>query len=59
MPVKVSHNIDLGPELPNEVLDIAREQGEDPELVSEYIQEFRDMIYGKFLYPCNHDFIAK
>lgn len=47
MPVKVSHNIDLGPELPNEVLDIARENGEDPERVCEYIQELRDMIYGK------------
>lgn len=49
MPVKVSHNIDLGPELPNEVLDIARENGEDPERVCEYIQELRDMIYGKWV----------
>lgn len=47
MPVKVSHNIDLGPELPNDVLDIAREQGEDPERICEYIQQLRDMIYGK------------
>lgn len=48
MPVKVSHTIDLGPELPNDVLDIAREQGEDPDRVCALIQELRDMIYGKW-----------
>lgn len=50
MPVKVSHNIDLGPELPNDVLEIAREHGEDPERVCEYLQELREMIYGIFLF---------
>lgn len=49
MPVKVSHNIDLGPELPNEVMDIARKQGEDPDRVVADIQELRDMIFGKYL----------
>lgn len=47
MPVKVSYSIDLGPELPNEVMDIARQQGENPERVCADIQELRDMIFGK------------
>lgn len=47
MPVAVSHNIDLGPDLPNEVMDIARKQGEDPERLCADIQELRDMIFGK------------
>lgn len=47
MPVKVSHNLDLGPDLPNEVMDIARKQGENPERVCADIQELRDMIFGK------------
>lgn len=46
-PVKISHTLDLDPELPNEILDIAREQGEDRDTVGSYIQELRDMIYGK------------
>lgn len=45
--VKVSHNIDLGPELPNEIMDIARKQGENPDKVCSDIQELRDMIFGK------------
>lgn len=49
MPAKVSFNIDLGPDLSNEVMDIARKQGEDPERVSSDIQELRDMIFGKSL----------
>lgn len=47
MPAKVSFNIELGPELSNEVMDVARKQGEDPERLSADIQELRDMIYGK------------
>lgn len=46
MPVKVSHNIELGPDLPNEVMDVARKQGENPERVCADIQELRDMIFG-------------
>lgn len=49
MPVKVSHTIDLGPELSNEVMDIARNQGEDPDRLCADIQELRDMIFGKFI----------
>lgn len=48
MPVKVSHTIELGPELSNDVMDIARKQGENPERVCADIQELRDMIFGKF-----------
>lgn len=44
--VKISHNLDLDPELPNEIMDIARKQGENPERVCADIQELRDMIYG-------------
>lgn len=47
MPVKISFNIDLGPDLSNEVMDVARKQGEDPERLSSDIQELRDMIFGK------------
>lgn len=47
MPVKVSYNIELGPDLPNEVVDIARKQGEDPDRICADIQELRDMIFGK------------
>lgn len=39
--------MDLSPELPNEVMDIARKQGEDPDRVCAHLQELRDMIYGK------------
>lgn len=49
MPIKIAHSLDLEPELPNEVLDIAREQGEDPDKVCLYINELREMIYGEFL----------
>lgn len=48
--VKISHNLDLDPELPNELMDIARKQGENPERVCADIQELRDMIYGKVLH---------
>lgn len=46
MPAKVSFNIELGPDLPNEVMDVARKQGEDPERISSDIQELRNMIFG-------------
>lgn len=45
--VKISHNLDLDPELPNEIMDIARKQGENPEKMCADIQELRDMIYGE------------
>lgn len=45
--VKISHSLDLGPELPNDVMDVARKQGENPDRVCADIQELRDMIYGK------------
>lgn len=45
--VKISHNLDLGPEMPNEIMDIARKQGENPETVCADIQELREMIYGE------------
>lgn len=46
--VSVSFNLDLGPELPDDVIDIARKQGEDPDRVCGDIQELRNMIYGMF-----------
>lgn len=45
--VQVSHNLDLGPELPEDIIDIARKQGEDSDRVCSDIQELRNMIYGK------------
>lgn len=44
--VEISFNLDLGPVLPKEVVDIARRQGEDPDQVCKHIQELKDMIYG-------------
>lgn len=49
MPAKVSFNIDLGPDLSNEVMDIARKQGEDPERIRADIQELRDMLFERGL----------
>lgn len=46
--VKISHNLDLGPELPNEIMDVARKQGENPDTVCADIQELREMIYGEW-----------
>lgn len=43
--VEVSHNLEL--ELPKDVLEIAKRQGEDANLVCALVQELRDMIYGK------------
>lgn len=45
--VYISHVIELGPELPNDVMEIARKQGEDPDKRLAVIQDFRDLIYGK------------
>lgn len=45
--VQVSHNLDLGPELPEDITDIARKQGEDPNRICSDIQELRNMIYGE------------
>lgn len=45
--VEISHRIELGPELPEEVKKIAFEQGEDPDKVPGYLDEFRNLIYGK------------
>lgn len=44
--VEISHNLDLGPALPEEYIDVARRQGEDPEKICADLQDFRDMIYG-------------
>lgn len=43
----VSYNLDLGPDLPADIVCIARRQGEDPDKVCAYVQELKDMIYGK------------
>lgn len=45
--VPVSYNLNLGPSLPDNVIDIAKRQGEDPDLTCSYLQELKDMIYGK------------
>lgn len=54
MPAKVSFDIDLGPDLSNEIMDVARKQGEDPDRIRANIQELRDMILGKCRYLCVH-----
>lgn len=50
MPVKVSYNIELGPDLSNDVMNIARKQGEDPDRIVNDIQELRDMIFGNIIF---------
>lgn len=42
----VSYNLDLGPDLPVDVISIARRHGEDPDKVCAYVEELKDMIYG-------------
>lgn len=44
---EISFHLDLGPELPNDYMEIARQQGEIPGTVCSHIQELRDMIFGK------------
>lgn len=44
--VSVSYNLNLSPELPVDVLPIARRQGEDPDKICSYLQELKDLIYG-------------
>lgn len=46
--IVISHQVELGPELTNEVMDAARRQGEDPDTFHLKIQELRDMTYGEF-----------
>lgn len=46
--IEISHNLDFGPGLPQDVLEVAEKQGEDPARVCAMIQEFKDMIYGKY-----------
>ncbi len=36
--VKISHSIDLGP-LPDELIPIARRQGEDPNMICNYLED--------------------
>ena len=44
--VKVSHDLEL--ELPKDVMELARKQGENADVVCSLIQELKDMIYGKY-----------
>lgn len=43
---EISFHLDLGPEIPNDYMEIARRQGENPETVCSHLQELRDMIFG-------------
>lgn len=44
--VKISHTIDLGP-LSDELIPIARRQGEDPNMTCNYLEELRNLIFGE------------
>lgn len=46
--VLISHQIELSQQLPNDVLEVARQQGEDPDKVDALIDEFKQIIYGKY-----------
>ncbi|XP_059619252.1 alpha-tocopherol transfer protein-like [Phlebotomus argentipes] len=45
--VEVAHILDLNPELPEKIKEVAYRQGEDSDKVCTYLQEFRDLIYEK------------
>lgn len=45
--IEISHCLDLGPELPDDIKHIALEQGEDPDRVPFYLDELKNMISGK------------
>lgn len=46
--VQVSHNLDIDPpKLPDDVLEVAIKQGEDPDKVISYLDEFRQLIFEK------------
>lgn len=45
--VEISHDIDLGPEISDELNEIAIKQGENPDLKCAIIEEFRDMIFER------------
>lgn len=45
--IEISHELELNPELPDDIMKIAAKQGEDPGTKCELIQQLRDMIYGK------------
>lgn len=45
---EISFHLDLGPDIPNEYIEIARQQGENPETICSHIQELRDMIFGSY-----------
>lgn len=44
--VEISHALDLGP-LPDELVPVARRQGEDPNMICSHLEELRNMIFGK------------
>ena len=44
--IEYAHTLDL--ELPKYLLDQAKRQGEDPDKMLSLVQEFKDMIFGKF-----------
>uniref|UniRef100_U5EUI3 Putative transporter n=1 Tax=Corethrella appendiculata TaxID=1370023 RepID=U5EUI3_9DIPT len=45
--IEISHALDLSKDLPPEVEEEARKQGEDPDRVCLMVQELRDMIYER------------
>lgn len=45
--IEISHELELNPELPDDIMKIAAKQGEDPGTKCELIQQLRDMIYEK------------
>lgn len=49
MLVEFTHKLDLDPELPVEYKEQALKLGEDPNKVTAFLDEFRNMIFGKFL----------
>lgn len=45
--IEISHCLDLGPELPDDVKQIALQQGEESDKVPFYLDELKNMILGE------------
>lgn len=44
--VSICYQLELGPDLPPHIAEIARQQGENSDSVCQSLQQLKDMIYG-------------
>jgi hypothetical protein len=46
--VEISYDIDISTKLTKELLEVARNQGENDDMTCEKIQELKDMFFGEY-----------